>query len=1069
VSGVTGDDAIDDSTFTATGGNIGTITASTAAVSSLARAITDSSFIATNNIGAVSATALAGDGISNSTLSAGNDIVSIFATTAGTGSNAIDFLDGGSIVAGNDLGAFKATVTAVDGGSAFLGRPEINPPFAPEVVVTVGGDAASITINNASTNTAAHGLDTVKMDITGALGPVTIAVAGGSAMNNSSIDPSSIGIIDLKTTGVDAGTGIGSTVMLNSEIITTIGTTGDTGDITSVTLTTSNGGLGMDGSTIASAGNIGSVSSNGGLSNSTIQIGRTSVLTSLNVSVSTGDALNDVTVTYDGQGSPTGTAATASIGTITVVNSGQQITDQGIVNSNFFAGSSGTGIGDITVTVAGGEGIVGSNFTAQTTPYIPTNTDVLDEGTFIAPLGGVYSVNSDTNGGLYTSTSAPLPVGFTGDINFLDTPGGVPVSLDHTRVDGNGGFPAWDLGGVWGDVVAGNLYDGDVYVATDKVTLNLVPAPGDSAIGSIIFYVLGTTPGQSFTITLPGGETLSLTSVQIATAVEVTATDSVVTDLSEITITTGNLGEKFGVGQFSVALAAAPAPATADIGTITVTNTGVFVSSDGISNSNFTAADSIGDIEVQVGATIGFPFDPSGGTGILASSFTAVGGNIGKIDVTNISEDIAISFGMKSVVIDAKGTVGDITVVSVGTALTDANNLGDETLITSGGNMGVISLTSSEGSALDFDNITSVITVGGDLTSFTAKSLATTGDIDAVVGHIPGHVALDVAGNVTGNILITNASTDANADAMADVKFDIAGNVSGTTTITAAGGAAMNNASIDPVIMGDITLTGKTDAMLNSELIATGDVSKLTVNGNIDGTSKISVGSLTGDTTITGNLAGTIESTVGSIGNITVNGDITAPASITAKTSIGNIDGNGGGNQSLTLAGNQVGNIVFDKLSTGNGVTLTLGNAMTKAGNLEASAPVGAASSLYVTTPGMLGVFGLTDIGSITSDGNAQFTNHAKAVTLLGTVSVQGQFLGGAQFGDGAGLRLGASNNGSISIDTANLGTNSVTFVIDNTTVPFAIPGVLSQGGAAVVTAPAGAGGSSGGVTFTLV
>ena len=1105
---VTGDGGlgIENSTFTALAGNIGTIIASTAGTVLGDHAISGSGFTATNNIGAVSATALNGDGINASTFTADSDtdnagdLVSITAETttgngitgstfagenigpvfakvtgatggdavqsssftansnigaftartAGTGSNAIDFSALGSrIFAGNDLGALEAKVTALDGGSAFVGQV-LMPP-----VVTVGGNAASITINNASTVVAAHGLDYVKIDIDGTLGAVNITVAGGNAMFNSNIDPVSIASVNLTSTGLN------SSVMLNSAIITTIIDSTDpaqTGKIGAIVLT-ANGGLGMENSQILAAGDITSINSNGGLKGSTLEIGRNSTLGSLEVNVTSGDAIENTTVTYVGKGDPLNTSASASIGTITVGNTGQQITDQGIVNSNFYAGSSGTGIGDIRVVVAGGEGIYDSEFIAETGSYTPNNTDVTDEGTFVAPISA-YSVN---NLDPVNSTAAPFPAGLTGDIGFS-------AALAHTRVDGNGGFTPWNSGGIWGDTTATtpNLYDGDVYVTSgNSVTLDLAPSLGDSSIGSIIFYVLGSNAGQDFTITLPGGETLNLTNVQIATAVEVSATDIVETGLSTITITTTNPGDTFGIGQFSVTEAAAPVPFTADIGKITVINTGVFVSSDGISNSDFEAADSIGNIDIQVGGTKGFPVVVAGGTGILNSGFNANAGNIGTIDVTNISTDIVNSFGMKSVIIDAAVNIGAITVVSVGDSITDS--VGSETVITSGADMGAISLTSSEGSALSFANSNSVIDVGNNLTSFTAQSTAVTGDIDTVVATGIPHTALAVAGDISGNILITNASTNLTADAMQDVKFDIIGSVTGTTTVSAAGGAAMNNSNIDPVNMGAISLNG---AMINNSIIvATGSIDSLTLTGDVEAGSSITAGSVTNATLITGDLAGSISSTVGSIGSVSVTGDAIA-ASISATTTIGNIDINGTNDQSLTLSGTAVGNVVFDNLDNGKGVTLTLGTSLTTIDDITAKSPGGSASNLYVTTPGMLGVFGLTNVGNITSDGNAQFTNHAKSVAILGDVSVTGTFTGGAQFGaTGVGLRLGALNNGDITIDTAALDTNGVTFVIDNTTVVFALPGVLTQGVAADVTAPSPgpSTGTFGGVTFTLV
>jgi hypothetical protein len=911
-----------------------------------ARGIAEDSFIdATEILGGItvrSTNTLGGDAFQNSSINVeqnakigatGNIGAMLFETAGGydlatkTGkfAHAISLDAGYAISVGGDATSFEANVTSVTGGSAVVG----DFLATPAAQIIVGGDLGSIDITNDSTELFAHGMDDIKFNVVGTLGPVTITVAGGSAMSGSVIDPVSIGDITLTTQG--------SAVMLNSTIATTIFDDTDplqTGNIGAILLT-GNGGLGMVGSTISAAGDITSFESKGGLLNSDIIFGDQSTLDSLTISVTEGDALNGVTIGYQSfnkAGVPN--AATASIGDIDVTNTGTQLNDRGIVGSNFYAGSTGTGIGNITVDVAGGEGILDSKFIAFTPLITPLNADITDEGTFVTPLTNVFGGNPDVNP---TSTAVPFPAGLTGNLEFT-------APLNHTRVDGNGGFPTWNSGGIWGDVVSGNLYDGDVYTGTGSATIDLAPAaPGDSSIGSIIFYVLGTNAGQDFRITSANStDTLILEDVNFATAVEVLATDAVATGLSAVTIETGTYdpvtkiftpsADGFGVGQFSVEVAAAPAPDTADIGDITVNNTGVFVSSSGIVGSDFVAADTIGAIEVNVGNTPGFPLDPSGGDGIAGSLFGAYNG-IDGITVTNISLDL-VSDGITGSKFYTNDTIGAINVqvsggFGIGNSLFSADDDGDKV---------------------------------GDITSIIVANNG---------APVPGG---DKYGNSKGGL----------------------GAIAGTFF----GGA--------------------------------------------------NIGAVTAST----------------LGTQTTSSAALNTVTFVATTTIGNITGSGAESQSIDIKAPSVGNLTFDKMADLTTAKVVIDGSVLTIGNVSADAPTGTAS-LFTQRDSFSAINLLTTLGTVTVDGNWQVDNDLPFITSIGNVSVGGGITGGNIVGAAAGMKIGATNAGTVSVGgiTPAAG-NNVTFRVDN---PFT--GTFNIDGAAYTdtTLPPFDGTAVDGITVNLV
>ena len=922
-----------------------------------ARGIAEDSFIdATEILGGItvrSTNTLGGDAFQNSSINVeqdakigatGNIGAMLFetaggydlATKAGQFANAVDLGAGYYIEVQGNAASFEANVTSKTGGSAVVG--DFAGGKAAQIIV--GGDLGSIDITNDSSELFAHGMDDIKFNVGGTLGPVTITVAGGSAMSGSAIDPTSIASVTLTTTGVNPVSGKGSAVMANSSIITTIIDPTDplqTGDIGAVTLTTSNGGLGMKYSNIDSAGDIASFNSTGGLQGSDLTIGDQSKLGSLTISVTEGDALNNVTIDYQSfNKASVPNAITASIGDIDVTNTGTQLTDRGIVGSEFYMGSTGTGIGNITVNVAGGEGILDSDFIALTPTITPLNADITSDGTFVTPLTDVFGGNPDVNP---TSTAVPFPAGLTGNLEFT-------APLNHTRVDGNGGFPAWNSGGIWGDVVSGNLYDGDVYTGIGSATIDLVPAaPGDSSIGSIIFYVLGTNAGQDFRITSANStDTLILEDVNFATAVEVLATDAVATGLTAITIETGTYDpvtetftpspDGFGVGQFSVEEAATPAPDTADIGDITVNNTGVFVSSSGIVLSNFVAADTIGAVEVNVGNTPGFPLDPSGGDGIAGSLFGAYNG-IDGITVTNISLDL-VSDGITGSKFYTNDTIGAINVqVSGGFGIVgslfsaddDGDKVGDITSITVANNGAPVPGGDSYGNSKGgLGAIAGTLFAGANIGAVTASTLGTQTTSSAALNTVT-FVATTSINNIAGSGA-ESQSIDIKAPSVGNLTFDKM--------------ADLTTAKV--VIDGSVLTIGNTKVDA-----ATGTANLLTQR---DGSSAINLLTTLGTVTVDGNWQVDNDLPfITSIGNVSVGGGITGGNIVGAAAGAKFGATNNGTAVIGANAGIDLSSVTFRVLNTGTPYTGTFtinGAAFTTAS--------GAPSPFNPPGPGVQGV-----------------------------------------------------------------------------------------------------------------
>ena len=1098
-----GDDGIDESTFIAVNGSIGNVTAE-----GLEYAIGNSTFKAGTNIGNILATGVEA-AIENSTFTAVGNIGNVTATAAGANGDAIAKFEnlGEGIFAGGNIGNIIISATSPDAtASAFFGAGDT------DAVVSAGGNIGNITVTNAGIAATAHGLEDVKIDVTGTMGVVSITTAGGIGMVDSSIDPSSIASVTI----VSPDVAMDNADIISTGTIGTINVTGDvvngslieaetdftgpiniTGELKNSTIRSNTGDITgpisitegiADSSTIeATDGNIGAITTPS-IDGSTIQIGAEGTLGDLTVNATGGKAVNNLSVAFTAP--LPGVEATASLGKITVTNTGTNLTDTGITNSTFNAGGYGTGIDDITVTVAGGVAVETVNFLA---PYIAANPTASDEGLFVTPISA-YSVDTDTAA---TTNKAPLPTSLTGNIEFS-------TALNHTRVDGNGGFPTWNSsGGVWGDTSKGNIYDGDVYATTgNNVTLDLVPGVGESSVGKLIFYVLGTDPiNNDFRITLPGGEELILEDVSFATAVEVTATDVTATALTTITVESGtynpsapvpwSAGGAFGIGEFSATAAATPAlPAgSASIGDITVVNTGGFASSSGLVNVIATAAIDIGKIDVTVGTNVAFPLTTSGGDGIANSNFTAQSGKIGTIDVVNTSAD-TISDGIFNSKFIAAGEIGNIDVSAVGgNAIFGSNFIAD-------------SDTSKAG---DIGTITAATAKGFGIENSTFQG-ANIGNIDAKVTG-DGFDAIDssfftaLSGNI-GTVKATTAATTVSADAIDDSTFSATGNIgaldASTTGLT--GGDGIDDSSFyadsDKSGAGDIvsiTATSVGESGIQDSTFIGANVGNILSTVTGDGEDGINDGVFTAKAgnigTVTATTAGTggsddaiynsVFSATGDIGaidataaagtgiedsNFAADSDINSAGeiiSITAESATGT------GIRDSKFTGANIGNIEAKVTGDGNdGIT---GGTFTSTGNIgdinvqsngtspysdygivsstfTANGNIGLTNGITVTTVGGSGIAYSTfkadsdsasggDIGAVdvtTAESDAIYDSNFSAVNIGDISAVHtGTGSGGGDGIDDSSF-IATGNIGNINASTA--GTDSDDGAIENST-----------------------------------
>ena len=958
----------------------------------------------------------------------------------------------GTLLASNGIG----DVTIVDGqltgsiiaqGAAGIGEIDItNLQKAPAIgtgaliysAANIDGISAVTTGDTAIGKASIQALGTI-----GSFDVIAYGAGGtGGAIDGLTLILPSIGDI--------SATSILGTAIANA---TFVSTSGNVGNISGTGLT---GGI-ID-TSIISAGNVGVVTG------TAIQTGPG--IGGLTITAQTG--INNIigsSLSGDGIGAGTlvatnnFTTITGNVGSITGSSTSPAAAGNGIsvLTVNAVAGSigsikgsaagSGNGINSLTLQAAtgiaagAGESISGSSLTGNGIGGFSAFTTLAGNiGNITGSSTSATSANDGINGLAVTAIA--------GDVgNITGTAAGSGDGLGSLNVQADS-----DVG-----TISGSSFSGlGISAGTYKVTSGDIEAVNGSTSQ-------GTAIGGGATFTSIGGQ------IKAISATPTGATGEAVNDARFSAASIGNLN--FAVINLEGGLAVNKLQVTAtngNVGTITITNASLDATATGLTNSKIQATGDIGQITVSVvgsGAdaisnlaltadsegndvgnitgvivtskqgdaitgTYGSDFNtfqganvgpitatvtaPNGGNAIANLTVNSTVGTIGVIQATTASKT-PLGAGIVSSIFDAETDIVSITATAIsGSALADA--AGNATTITSGNDIGAILLTSTTGSALSFaTSKASLISVGNDLASFTAQTTGAGATVPTVVAVIKTDTALEVAGDVTGNILITNAGTAAGADAMNNVKLNITGSVIGTTTVTSVGGAAMNNATIDPVNMGAITLSGKVNAMTGSDIIATGAVASLTVNGTIDAGSTIQVGSITGATAVNagtggtgGNLDGAITALNGNINAVTIAGDLTGTLStddsgLDTGGSIGNVTVGGVFSGTIsdtadTAANATIGDILIAKGATGGNITAegALAKYTVSAG--------GSAATINVAS--------ITGTTNVTGDLTGNITSKLGSI---GTITVLAD-LANAQPGDLSGAVLSATSIGNLSV-----------------------------------------------------
>jgi hypothetical protein len=905
-------------------------------------------------------------------------------------------------------------------------------------------------------------------------------------------------------------------------------------------LVTRNAGLDLSNATIVVGDTIGLLDVAGGDLEGSITAANVTQITvrggAMAATILATNSIGDVTIT---DGSLTGSLiaeGSAGIGAISVVDidaagngaiDGATIYSGGTIESITASTAQGNGVaiggstninalgtvGAITATAYGstGTGIKGLTFVAPSisgvTAYAPFGIAMDGANTFISTTGSIGNISATgLNGGILntggnTSLNSATTVGtVTGTA--LNTGAGIQGLVINAQT----GISAITGKAFSGDGINGGSFNSlSGTISSISGSSTSMSGTGDGIVNLDINAVNGSVAditGASSGIT--GGHGLNTVDVNALTGIGTITGNAVGGDgilNGSYTVTGDNANITAVVATTSTGTAINGAEFSAVGGTIsTITATPTGAGGNAIDGATFEA-EYLGNVSVTVS-------NLDGGFAINDSSFTAIAGAIGDITVVNKSlgtnfdaygiggnSDFTASNGIGaiSVTVAANSTGG--TVAAIQDKGAGAANRPDFNADSDGDGTGNIASVSVISTGSGIAGISGATFTAEDITGNFSVAMNGLNAGDAINKGNDGGAQLTVlnlAGDLGGNISVVNSSLDPFSDGLQDVKLNIAGNVVGTTTITAAGGWAMNNASIDPVDMGDITLDGETGAMTaNSEIVTTGAISKLTVTGDIKAGSSIEAGSFnTANTlTITGDLEGDITSDA-AIGGITITGEVSG--NIEAGTTIGAILVTGdiiGGNiksgqavgattgtiTSITTTGDMsaavlatVGDISLVTVGgdlTGN-VTATVGNvgAITVTGDLTGNVEATAGSIAKVDVTG-----DMTNVGT-----------SLKAGTTIAEIIVDGDVTGDIQSGTAVGattgaitsLTVGGDLSGDVTASVGNIGAVEVTG--DFTSAIEATKGNVANSkfgtvntGAEIIAGSAGNAGTIGTITIT--
>jgi hypothetical protein len=1015
---------IDSLVVTANEGTIGTLTVNYAGT---ANAVDNSDFTADDGIGAISVTSAA-DGIMNGSNFAADfdadntgNIASITVTSSGAG--AVGIGDATSSFNAAEIGDIAVTLSNTLGAGIGIDGAL----FTATTKVTAGvgqfnntGKIGNILVSNASADGAAVGIQDAKFNAgaAGSIGNIQVDVVGGTAILNS-VNDVEFKAVNLTGTDVEIDSTIGTVTVTATQGAGINGAQFQSNDgIGAFTATTFANGINaanvdvdLDGDGVGTVAGI-TVTVTGknatGILNSTFDgaaIGNIQV--DLDAVTGAGDAMdnadftavtNTETAVGSGKFNNLGT-----IGTITVTNDSTDTNADGITNgSDFKAGAGGAGIGAISVTTAGGDGIIGgSDFLANN--LSKGGGDTLFEGS-IASL---------------TVTAADEGIN-NSDFTAAKTIGAIVVTAGETGISGGSDFLADSNGDNAGEITS------------LKVT---VTGAGFDGIN-----------GSTFQGAAIGNIQVDLDAVTGA---------GVAMDDADFTAVT-NTETAVGSGKFNN---------LGTIGTITVTNDSTDTAADGITNdSDFNAGAGgagIGAISVTTKGGDGI----TGGSDFLANNLSAGGadtlfeGSIASLTVTAADEGINNSDFTAAKTIGAIVVTAGETGISAGAdflADSNADNVGEITslkvTVTEAGFDG-INTSTFQGAAIgniqvDLDAVTGV----GDAmnnTDFTAVTNTETAAGSGLFNNL----------GTIGTITVTNDSTAAGAEGIiggSDFKAGAGGSI-GAVTVTTKGGAAFDGATLDATTTSVGGGDTKLDSTVGAITVAAGTGTGIVV---LNVNSLASIGAITSAATGDANQALTLDSKA--IGAITLNQladtkTVTLNVGATATT-LGALDigaATAGKTANLTLVGGAALTTLGAITVEGNAVLPNLA-AATSIGNITVGGNLTLAGAAALTTLGNVNIGGiatLPNLGAVTTAGTIDAGNIAGGNTM--GAGAPGSKIGLVTVGTGVGNAYTfnfAEMNGKT--NAAADGTLAVDFLdatVDITTLAAKAPGATSGGITAIL------------------
>jgi len=626
--------------------------------------------------------------------------------------------------------------------------------------------------------------------------------------------------------------------------------------------------------------------------------------------------ISDMTVT-----SIAGTAINNSTFISTVGNVGN-ITATGltggILNSGIISAGS---VGKITgKAIDTGDGIANLDITAQTGITSVTGTALkgagIDGGTYISVTGNIGDITgSSTSPANAGNGIANLTVkAVAGTVaNVTGTAAGNGNGLDGVTVQADKGITA-----ISGSSFTGNGIDGGNYKAIN----------GD--IGSISATTSeGTAIGGGATFISVGGKINAISATP--TGVGGIAVDNATFQAASI----GNLDFKVTNLDGGFAVKGLDVTATnGDVGTITVTNASLAAGANGLSNSNVQATGNIGLVTVSAVA--------DNANAIVSLNLTADSEGNDTGDVLGVK---ATSKGGSAII---NGTyeganVGPITADV--TALNGFNAISGLTVIANVGKIDAITATTASKGGSGEGILNSTFTAETDIVSITAS--ANTGN--AIDGSTftanEGDIGNIKATSATGNAVINATFTGENVGNKIEA------------TVTGDGGDAIFGTNITAT-KGDVSdivaITASESggrAIINSVVLATGDIKSITATSNIgdavdnstatadsDGDDAGTLGNVTvtateGSALITSNLQGAVVLNVTAKVTAAANGTEDAVSNVNITSTFGNIgnidasvvgDGDDALQAATIVAAGDVGTITASTASESGGDAITL-------------------------------------------------------------------------------------------------------------------------------------------------